>query len=190
MLRRISCLYAAKVEFISPKPESPIQNNEIEPISPSLLYRKLLKLYIRKFDTDTETIVKAWKQTKYEFWLGRNADEETADAMNIKGQQVYEALRAGLIPVYSNPKTGQTYYKYDKDTLKAVHNHVDPVSPEEFIRRFHDKMDPRDVEEIREQLKQVGRWKGPDELSKKDLFRMKTKRKVKCTDPDEPATAE
>lgn len=177
-------LLAPKVEFISPSPESPVRNLEIAPISPSLLYRKLLKLYIRKFDTDTNTIVKAWKQTKYEFWCARNATGEEADLLNIKGQQILEAIRAGLIPMYTNPKTGQTYYRYDRDTLDAVHNHIDPVSPEEFIRRFHDKMDPRDVEEIKGTLKELGRWKGPDELRPEDVYRVKTKRKVKCTDPD------
>ncbi|CAD2215943.1 hypothetical protein AGDE_00602 [Angomonas deanei] len=185
MLKRRIALLAPKIEFISPKPEAPIPNNELSPIPPSLLYRKLLKLYIRKFDTDHETIVKAWKQTKYEFWMNRNASEEEADLMNLKGQQVYEALRAGIIPVYSNPKTGQTYYRYDADTLNAVHRHVDPVSAEEFLRRFHNKMDPRDVEEIKTKLMQTGRWEGPAEFSDKDLFKLKTKRKVKCTDPDE-----
>lgn len=177
-------LLAPKVEFISPKPEEPVPSFEMAPISPSLLYRRLLKLYVRKFDTDTSTIVKAWKQTKYEFWCARNATAEEADLLNIKGQQIYEAVRAGLIPVYTNPKTGQTYYKYDRDTLDAVHNHIDPVSPEEFIRRFHDRMDPRDVEEIKSTLKDLGRWKGPDELRAEDVYRVKTKRKAKCTDPD------
>lgn len=177
-------LLAPKVEFISPKPEAPVNNMELEPIAASLLYRKLLKLYIRKFDTDSNTIIKAWKQTKYEFWCARDATGEEADLLNIKGQQVHEAIRAGLIPQYTNPKTGQTYFKYDRDTLDAVHNHVDPVSAEEFIRRFHNKMDPRDVEEIKSTLKQLGRWNGPDELRFEDVYRVKTKRKVKCTDPD------
>lgn len=173
------------MEFISPKPEAAVSSLELSPIPPSLLYRKLLKLYIRKFDTDSNTIVKAWKQTKYEFWCNRNAVGEVADMLNIKGQQIHEAIRAGLIPVYENPKTGQTYYRYDADTLDAVHNHIDPVNPEEFIRRFHNKMDPRDVEEIKGTLKKLGRWSGPEELRSEDLYQVKTKRRVKCTDPDE-----
>lgn len=184
-MRRLGAvLLAPKVEFISPKPMEPIKNAELSPIPPARLYRKLLKLYIRKFDTDTTTIVKAWKQTKYEFWTNRNAPEDQADLLNIRGQQVYEALRAGLIPIYHDPKTDRTYYKYDADTLDAVHNHIDPVSPEEFIRRFHNKMDPKDVEEIKGKLKQIGRWQGPDELKDEDVYRVKTKRKAKCTDPD------
>lgn len=184
MRRSFAALLAPKVEFISPKPEDPIKNMELEPISNSLLYRKLLKLYLRKFDTDTETIVKAWKQTKFEFYNNRNAAPEDAELLNIKGQQIHEAIRAGLIPIYHDSKTDKTYYRYDKDTLSAVHNHVDPVTPEEFIRRFHNRMDPRDVEEIKATLKKLGRWQGSDELSKKDVYRIKTKRKVKCTDPD------
>ncbi|KPA85048.1 putative mitochondrial hypothetical protein [Leptomonas pyrrhocoris] len=185
MLRHFSRQYAPKVEFISPKPTAPIENFDLQPISPSLLYRKLLKLYLRKFDTDTNTIVRAWKQTKYEFWVHRSANPEEADLLNIKGQQILEAIRAGLVPVYHNSKTNQTYYKYDADTLSAVHNHVDPVSAEEFVRRFHDRMDPKDVEEIKATLKKLGRWTGPDELRKEDLVKLKTKRKVKCTDSDE-----
>lgn len=180
-LRRL----APKVEFISPAPESPISSPELAPMPPARLYRRLLKLYIRKFDTDTNSIVKAWKQTKYEFWLNRNATGEEADLLNIKGQQIHEAIRAGLIPIYSNPKNGQTYYRYDADTLDAVHHHIDPVSPEEFVRRFHTRMDPRDVKEIRATLKKLGRWTGPDELRDADVYRVKTKRKAKCTDPDE-----
>ncbi|KAK7196109.1 hypothetical protein NESM_000545800 [Novymonas esmeraldas] len=184
MHRRLCLRHAPKVEFISPTPSAPIQDFDLQPISVSLLYRKLLKLYLRKFDTDTNTIIRAWKQTKYEFWVHRNAPKEEADQLNVKGQQVLEAIRAGLVPVYHNSKSNLTYYRYDADTLNAVHNHVDPVSPEEFLRRFHDRMDPKDVEEIKGTLKKLGRWTGPDELRKEDLFRVKTKRKVKCTDPD------
>ncbi|KAG5470804.1 hypothetical protein LSCM1_02054 [Leishmania martiniquensis] len=185
MFRSLCLRQPPKVEFSAPTPSAPIQNFDLKPIPASLLYRKLLKLYLRKFDTDTKTIIRAWKQTKYEFWVNRHVSNEEADLMNIKGQQILEAIRAGLVPVYHNSKTNQTYYKYDADTLKAVHNHVDPVSPEEFLRRFHDRMDPRDVEEIKAKLKKLGRWTGPDELRKEDLFRVKTKRKAKCTDPDE-----
>lgn len=164
MLRSSTRRLAPNIEFISPKPEAPIASHVLEPIPASLLYRRLLKLFMRKFDTDTNTIIKAWKQTKYEFWMHRHASQAEAEALNIKGQQIHEAIRAGLIPQYTNPKTGQTYYKYDADTLNAVHNHVDPVSAEEFLRRFHDKMDPQDVQEIRSKLKDIGRWQGPDEL--------------------------
>ncbi|KAG5471223.1 hypothetical protein CUR178_02534 [Leishmania enriettii] len=185
MLRSLRLRQPSKVEFVSPTPSAPIKNFDLQPIAASLLYRKLLKLYLRKFDTDTNTIIRAWKQTKYEFWVHRHASKEEADLLNIKGQQVLEAIRAGLVPVYHNSKTNQTYYKYDADTLKAVHNHVDPVSPEEFLRRFHDRMDSRDVKEIKATLKKLGRWTGPDEFREKDLFRVKTKRKVRCTDPDD-----
>lgn len=185
MLRGARLIRAPKVEFISPAPSAPIESFDLQPISASLLYRRLLKLYLRKFDTDTNTIIRAWKQTKYEFWMNRNANKEEAEQLSIKGQQVLEAIRAGLVPVYHNSKTSQTYYKYDADTLQAVHNHVDPVTAEEFLRRFHDKMDPQDVADIKATLKKLGRWTGPDELRKEDLFRIKKKRKVKCTDPDE-----
>ncbi|CUI11985.1 Hypothetical protein, putative, partial [Bodo saltans] len=47
----------------------PMDSIKLDIISPSLLYRKLIKLYLRKFDTDHQTIIRAWKQTKYEFYF-------------------------------------------------------------------------------------------------------------------------
>ncbi|EKF32110.1 hypothetical protein MOQ_004048 [Trypanosoma cruzi marinkellei] len=186
-MRRQVAFRCAKIEFISPKPEAPIPAAEIKSISPTLLYRRLLKLYIRKFDTDHKTIVAAWKQTKFEFWYHRNDTPEEAELQNIRGQQIFEAIRAGLVPVYRDNKTNETFFKYDADTLKAAHNHIDPVDAEEFIRRYHDKIPPEDVVEMRTMLKRLGRWKGPDELREEELHRVKQKvtRKTKCTDPDE-----
>ncbi|KAH9578795.1 hypothetical protein LSM04_004767 [Trypanosoma melophagium] len=186
-MRRQVTLWGSKIEFISPKPEAPIPTTEFQAISPSLLYRRLLKLYLRKFDTDHKTIVAAWKQTKFEFWYHRNDSPEEAEMHNIRGQQIYEAIRAGLIPVYRDSKSNKTYFKYDADTLKAAHNHIDPVDAEEFIRRYHDKIPSEDVAEMKTMLKKLGRWKGPDTLRDEDLHRIKRKvvRKQKCTDPDE-----
>ncbi|KEG15567.1 hypothetical protein DQ04_00031010 [Trypanosoma grayi] len=187
-MRRQVTLRCAKIEFISPKPEAPIQTKDLKPIPSSLLYRKLLKLYLRKFDTDHKTIVAAWKQTKFEFWYHRNDAPEEAAMQNIRGQQIYEAIRAGLIPVYRDSKTNETYFKYDADTLKAAHNHIDPVDVEEFIRRYHDKIPTDDVAEVKSTLKKLGRWKGPDVLREEDLHRVKQKVKrvkTKCTDPDD-----
>ncbi|EAN80567.1 hypothetical protein, conserved [Trypanosoma brucei brucei TREU927] len=185
-MRRNPSLFRSKVEFISPKPEGPIASKEFKCISPALLYRQLLKLYIRKFDTDHKTIVAAWKQTKFEFWCHRNDSPEEAELQNIRGQQIYEGIRAGLIPVYSKGKSNEMFFKYDTDTLRASHNHIDPVSLEEFIRRYHDRIRPEDVEEVKATLKKLGRWNGPNELSDSDLHRVKhkVKRKTKCTDND------
>ncbi|RNF05046.1 hypothetical protein TraAM80_04766 [Trypanosoma rangeli] len=174
------------MEIVLPKPESFIPA-EVKPISPTLLYRRLLKLYIRKFDTDKKTIIAAWKQTRFEFWYHRNDTPEVAQLHNIRGQQIYEAIRAGLIPVYRDSKTNKTFLKYDSDTLKASHNHIDPVDAEEFIRRYHDKIPAEDVAEMQATLKKLGRWKGPNELRDEDLhhFKRKVTRKMKCTDPDD-----
>ncbi|RNF20571.1 uncharacterized protein Tco025E_03746 [Trypanosoma conorhini] len=186
MLRRV-VLRCGKIEIVSPKPEAPIPSAELRPISPSLLYRRLLKLYLRKFDTDYKTIVAAWKQTKFEFWYHRNDPPEVAALHNVRGQQIYEAIRAGLIPVYRDGKTNETFFKYDADTLQAAHNHIDPVDAEEFLRRYHDKIPPEEVAELMSTLKKLGRWKGPSELRGEDLHHVKRKvtRKTKCTDSDD-----
>lgn len=165
----------------------PIESIKLASISPSLLYRRLLKLYLRKFDTDHSTIIRAWKQTKFEFYYHRNASVEDRELLIIKGQQVYEAIRGGIVPCYRDPKSGEMYFKYDKDTLAATHNQLDPISAEEFVRRYADKIPKSELEDIQRKLKEVGRWQGPDEFSDADLVRMKFKKKrrrVKCTDPD------
>jgi hypothetical protein len=164
-----------------------MESVKLEVVSPSLLYRKLIKLYLRKFDTDHKTIIRAWKQTKYEFYFHRQASEDERELLIIKGQQIYEAIRGGIVPIYRDPKSGQTFYKYDKDTLAATHNQLDPITAEEFVRRYADKIPKGELEEIRDNLKQVGRWTGPDQFDDKDLHRIKHKKKrrrVKCTDPD------
>lgn len=186
-MRCLGVLRCAKIEFVSPKPEAPIASKELRCISPALLYRRLLKLYLRKFDTDQKTIIAAWKQTKFEFWYHRNDTPEEAELQNIRGQQIYEAIRAGLIPVYRDMKTNETFFKYDADTLRAAHNHIDPVDAEEFVRRYHDKMRPEDVAEVKSTLQKLGRWKGPDVLREEDLHRVKRKvqRKTKCSEPND-----
>eukprot|EP00744_Colponema_vietnamica_P017473 GILI01024556.1.p1 GENE.GILI01024556.1~~GILI01024556.1.p1 ORF type:complete len:264 (+),score=68.26 GILI01024556.1:58-849(+) len=151
------------------------------PITNSLLYRKLLKLYIKKFDTDVETIVKGWKQTKYEFYTNsrRNqphlTDEDCA-ALNIRGQQVHMAIQAGVIPIVQNAE-GESYARYDADTIRAAHHQIDPVDAEEYLRRHHDRLSVEERDEIRDKLKAIGRWKGPDEFSDKDVSKLKVRRK-------------
>ncbi|KAG8344020.1 hypothetical protein ERJ75_001655900 [Trypanosoma vivax] len=185
-MHRFPAPLLAKIEFVSPKPETPITSKRFKCIPPATLYRRLLKLYTRKFDTDHETIVGAWKQTRYEFWLHRDAPPEEAELHNIRGQQIHDGIRAGLIPLYKNDKTRETFFKYDADTLKAAHNHVDPIDLEEFVRRYRDKMQPEDVEEVRTALKKLNRWKGPDLLRDEDLYSLKQKvRRKSCTDPRE-----
>lgn len=184
MMRRCRT-YLQQIPGITEPP--PMESIKLEVISPSLLYRRLLKLYLRKFDTDHQTIIRAWKQTKYEFYFHRETPVSERELCIIKGQQVYEAIRAGIVPIYRDAKSGQMFYKYDKDTLAANHNQLDPITAEEFVRRYADKIPKNELEEIRANLKGVGRWVGPDEFSEKDLHRIKHKRKrrrVKCTDPD------
>ena len=154
-------------------------------MTPATLYRKLLKLYISRFTTDVDTIVKSWRQTKFEFDQNRNVSKEDATAYIVRGQQIYHAIRASVVPLCYDPKTGRKYARYDKDLLEACGGNVDPISPEEFIRRYHDRLDKDDVSDIVDRLKKTGRWDGPEELRAEDVMKIKTKRqRVKCTDPD------
>jgi hypothetical protein len=163
---------------------------EAPPPSASTLYRRLIKLYIRRFDTDTETIVRAWKQTKFEFYHFRDAHVDDIPHLLKRGEMIYESLRGGIIPVVRDPKTGLTYCKYNPEILQATGGVIEPITVEDFVRRHHDKMSPEEREEIKAKLVAAGRWAGPAEFSPNDIPKMKVRRrKVKCTDPDEDPSA-
>jgi hypothetical protein len=154
-------------------------------MSPSMLYRQLLKLYLRRFDTDVETIVKAWRQTRFEFESNRGVSAEDAAAYIVRGQQILHVIRSTIVPLCVDERTGRKFARYDKELLEATNGVVDPISPEEFIRKYHDKMNAEDVTAIKAMLKQTGRWEGNDELRPEDLHKIKTKRRrTKCTDPE------
>ena len=149
------------------------------------LYRRLLKLYIKKFDTDIETILRAAKQTKFEFFYHAKATPEEAIALRLRGESVLTAIQGGIVPIYSDPKTGKFYCKYDKETIQACGNTIDPVSGEEFLRRYHDKLPKEDLEFAQKKLKDAGRWTGSMEFKPEESMRIKTKRmRKKCTDPE------
>ena len=149
------------------------------------LYRRMLKLYMSKFPDHNDIVVRAWKQTKFEFYHFRSAPAEDVPMLVNRGRSNYQAVQGGVVPVVQDPKTKLAYCKYDKDTLLAAGGHIDPISAEEFMRRNKDKMSDGDREMMRDRLKDVGRWKGPDVFSDADVPKVKVKRKKKCTDPDE-----
>lgn len=163
-------------ELTTPEPK------QYTTIPPGVLYRRFIKFFIRRFDNDYETIIKSWKQCKYEFWTASaaqnpNMTAEDALALNIRGQQILDGLISTIIPIYTNDATGQTYAKYDSETLRAAHHQVDPIDAEEYLRRYHDRIPEEEREEIKQRLKDSGRWKGPDEFSSEDLNKLKVRRK-------------
>lgn len=83
-----------------------------------------------------------------------------------------------------DPKTKLAFCRYDNETLMAAGGNIDPISAEEFLRRNKDKLSEQDRSALRDKLKGAGRWKGGDEYLDSDVPKVKTKRKVKCTDPD------
>jgi CDGSH-type Zn-finger protein len=148
------------------------------------LYRRMLKLYIKKFDTDHDTIIRAARQTKFEFWYHRKATPEEKVALLLRGETIMQSIQSGVIPIYSDPKTGKVYCKYDKETIAAAGNHIDPVSAEEFIRRYHDRIPKDELDFVQKKLKECGRWAGSMEFKPEEALKIKTKRRAKCTDPD------
>ncbi len=151
-----------------------------------------MKLILRKFRDHPDVAVRAWKQAKYEFWHFRGAPKDEIPMLVHRGKMIHQAVMGGIIPVVHNPKTGLSYCRYDKETLAAAGGVIDPISAEEFLRRNYDKIPKEELYELRDKLKEAGRWSGADDFSAKDVPKIKTKRKVKCTDPDEdesPSTA-
>ena len=159
-------------------------SSKLPAVSSSVLYRQLLKCFIRKFDTDTETIVKAWRQTKYEFYFFRDAEGDELELVTIRGQQVLEAIRGGVIPVLHDPATNQSYCRYDAETIAAAQGVLEPLDAEEFVRRYQDKIPVEARSEMMSKLMSVGRWKGPDEFIAQ-YKKVVRRRKQKCTDEDE-----
>lgn len=148
------------------------------------LYRRIIKLIVRKFGSHPDVAVRSWKQAKYEFWYFRNAPKEDVPMLVHRGKMIHSAVMGGIVPVVHNPTTGLSYCKYDKETLAAAGGVIDPISAEEFLRRNADKIDKAELHDMRDKLKEAGRWNGADEFKKDDIPKLKTKRKVKCTDPD------
>ena len=97
--------------------------------------------------SDTETIVRAWKQTKFEFYHFRDASADDIPHLLKRGEMIYESLRGGIIPVVRDPKTGLTYCKYNPEILQATGGVIEPITVEDFVRRHHDKMSPEEREE-------------------------------------------
>lgn len=148
------------------------------------LYRRLIKLFIRKFPDHPDVCVRAWKQAKFEFYHFKDAPVEDVPTLVNRGRSIYQTVLGGIIPVVQDPKTKLAYCKYDYDTLIAAGGHIDPISAEEFMRRNKDKMSEAERNNLRDKLRESGRWRGPEEFSDKDVPKLKVKRKTKCTDPD------
>lgn len=149
------------------------------------LYRRMLKCYIKKFDTDIPMIIRYAKQTRQEFVAQRNLKGEDALVARIRGEEVIKMIQAIIVPVYENPETGTQYCKFDKESLAAAGNCLDPVSPEEFLRRYHDRLPADEVEFLKRRLKSAGRWEGPDEIKPEEALKIKVKKmRRKCTDPE------
>jgi hypothetical protein len=147
------------------------------------LYRRLVKMYIGKFGTNYDLIVRAWKQTKFEFYFYGQAPSEDVPALIARGNDIHDALYKGLIPIKEDPKTGKYFVSYDKPTMDANGGRAEPLSGEEFLRRSVKIYKPEELKELQQLLVQANRWQGKLEFDR--VPNMK-RRKLRCTDPDPP----
>lgn len=146
------------------------------------LYRRLVKLYIRKFDNDIETTVRAWKQTRREFMFYRDATPDEVPLLLERGTEIYNVVLRGIVPIREDPKTGKVFVSYDNETLNANSGYIEPISAEEALRRQYKSFEPEQLKELQQRLVAAGRWQGKLEFDR--VPNMK-KKKVRCTDPDE-----
>ena len=160
----------------------------ISPQAVPTMYRRFIKLYMRKFGRNFDVIVAAWKQTRYEFMYYRDAPAEDVPVLFERGEEIYRSLQAGLLPIMQDPTTGKMHVKIDEETLKASGDVIEPMSGEEYLRRHHKKFEPDELKSLQKMLVDCGRWQGKLEFD--PMHGLKKKKKVRCTDPDEePAPA-
>lgn len=159
----------------------------IAPQAVPTMYRRFIKLYIRKFGRNFDLIVAAWKQTRYEFMYYRDAPAEDVPVLFERGEEIYKSIQAGLLPIMQDPTTGKMHVKIDEETMKASGEVIEPMSSEEYLRRHHKKFEDEELKSLQKMLVDCGRWQGPLEFN--PLHGLKKKKKVRCTDPDEPPAA-
>ena len=149
--------------------------------SSSALYRKLIKAYINKFDTHEDVIVRAWIATKEHFH--RNAQlrdlEEIRKAKEF-GLEIHRYITCGIIMAYEkHNQKGKKYLKISQDILKASNNHVDPVTAQGFLEKFKDYIDPKEKEELTNDLKHMGLYseKAAKEAQEQGSFKTRSSRR-------------
>ena len=158
----------------------------VAPHAVPTLYRQLIKLYIRKFGNDHEVIVRAWRQTKTEFYHYRGAAPEDVPVLVERGREIYKSLAGGIVPVRVNAQTGKPYVHIDKETFEASDGKVEPVSHEEALRRSHKAFSKEELRELQGHLINVGRWHGKLEFDRVPNLKKK-KVKYDLNDPSLPA---
>ena len=168
---------SAAARMVSPVPVGWAPSN-------ATLYRRLLKLYISKFGTDHVTIIRAWKQTKSEFYANRLLEkpEEIERARKI-ATDAYHTVLGGIVPILTSKDRKQPYYKITKEMMEATQGNLDPVTGEEFVKKFKDYLAENDRAYIEAELKKVGKWRGetiasrPGEVKETDhMHTVKSKR--------------
>eukprot|EP00760_Papus_ankaliazontas_P030772 PhM_4_TR5016/c0_g3_i1/m.53490 len=127
--------------------------------SNAILYRRLIKVYIKKFGRDHNTIIRAWRTTKAEFYRHRAlTDAEEIVKMKKAAMNIEKTVIGGIIPVMTSPDRKGAYYKITKETLSASEGHVDPCTGEEFIKKFQSYIKQQDREYMEAKLRAAGKW--------------------------------
>ena len=147
--------------------------------SSAALYRKLIKAYVKKFDTQHDVIIRSWVATKEHFQ--RNA--QLRDANEIKKAkefaiEMHRYVTCGIIMAYEkHNEKGKKYFKVTREILQASNNHVNPASGQNFIEKFQEYMDPAEKNALIQKLKEAGMYTEKTSPGAVDDLAFKTRRK-------------
>ncbi|KNH09548.1 hypothetical protein XU18_0233 [Perkinsela sp. CCAP 1560/4] len=140
------------------------------------LYRKLLKTYIKKFDTNLDVIVRAWKVTKEKFQKSASL-KDPAEITKAKqlALDVNRGIQGGIIAVYEkHAEKGKKYLKITKEVLKASNNNLDPVNGQGFVRKFEDYIEADEKKLLVGELKKAGLYS--EEQANEPVRHIKTRK--------------
>mmetsp|Transcript_40469 Transcript_40469/g.64011 ORF Transcript_40469/g.64011 Transcript_40469/m.64011 type:complete len:156 (-) Transcript_40469:78-545(-) len=147
--------------------------------APGVLYRKLLKTYLKKFDTNSELIVRSWRTTR-QFFL-RNAtlrDPEDIQKAKQLALDVNNGILGGIITVHEkHADKGKKYLRITKEVLKASNNKIDPVSGQRFLHKYGEYINEKERDLLVNELKQAGIYSEKADRTE-DLCGIKTRRRL------------
>ena len=145
-------------------------------LTPGLMYRRLVKMYLRKFRPNYKFIVHAVRQTKFEFYQNANAPKEDVPAMLERAAEIQKGIEFGMIPVVKNGR-GELVGKVNHDMFAAGGGVVEPLSLQDGLLRLQPQISDEEFQRSKEILKQLGRWE--DRAPAVQSIKTKV---AKCTD--------
>ena len=151
-------------------------------LTPASVYRRLLKMYIRKFAPHYKFIVHAVRQTKFEFYANKDVAAEEVPVLLQRAQEIGTGIEHGLIPVVKNGR-GELVGKVNREMFNAGGGVVEPLSLQDSLLRLRPQISDEEFARAKQMLQQMGRWEERGDV----VASIKKKTKARCSDPDEPA---